>query len=41
MALGITPLLELIKRRATETDVSMKYVAFANDLGGAGDLISL
>ena len=35
-AIGITPLLELIKPPATETDV-----AFADDLGGAGDLITL
>ena len=29
-AIGITPLLELIKPHATETDVSMKHVAFAD-----------
>ena len=40
-AIGITPLLELVKPPATETDVSMKNVAFADDLGGAGDLITL
>ena len=35
-AIGITALLELIKAPATETDVSMKHVAFADDLGGGG-----
>ena len=40
-AIGITPLLELIKPHATETDVSMKRVAFAYDLRGGGDLITL
>ena len=40
-AIGITPLLELIKPHATETDVSMKHVAFAYDLRGGGDLITL
>ena len=40
-AIGITPLLELIKHHATETDVSMKHVAFAYDLRGGGDLITL
>lgn len=39
-AIGITPLLELIKPHATETDVSMRHVAFAYDLRGGGDLIT-
>ena len=39
-AIGITLLLQSIKPPATETDVSMKHVAFADDLGGAGDLIT-
>ena len=40
-AIGITPILELIKSPATETDVSVKHVAFTDDLGGAGNLITL
>ena len=40
-AIGITPLLELIQPHATETDVSMKHVAFVYDLRGGGDLITL
>ena len=39
-AIGITPLLDLIKP-ATESDTSMKHVAFADDLSGAGDLINV
>ena len=39
-AIGITPLLELIKSQ-TPGDVTMKHVAFADDLGGGGTLLEL
>ena len=39
-AIGITPLLEIIKPE-TQKDIAMKHVAFADDLGGAGELLKL
>lgn len=39
-AIDITPLLDFIKT-AMENDASMKHVAFADDLSGAGDLINV
>ena len=39
-AIGITPLLEVIKLETSE-DITMKHVAFADDMGGAGELLEL
>ena len=39
-AIGINPLLEIIKPE-TQKDIAMKHVAFADDLGGAGELLEL
>ena len=39
-AIGITPLLEMIKPESPK-DITMKHVAFADDLGGAGELLEL
>ena len=39
-AIGITPLYEMIKPESPK-DITMKHVAFADDLGGAGELLEL
>ena len=39
-AIGITPLLEILKPE-TSDETTLKHVAFADDLGGAGDLLEL
>ena len=39
-AIGITPLLEIINPEIPK-DITMKHVAFADDLGGAGELLEL
>ena len=39
-AIGITPLLEILKPETSDV-TTLKHVAFADDLGGAGDLLEL
>ena len=39
-AIGITPMLEMIKPESPK-DITMKHVAFADDLGWAGELLEL
>ena len=39
-AIGITPLLEILKPKFSDL-TTLKRVAFADDLGGAGDLLEL
>ena len=39
-AFGITPLLEIMKSESPK-GITMKHVAFADDLGGAGELLEL
>jgi len=39
-AIGIIPLFKIIKPK-TPVDITMKHVAFADDLGGAGELLEL
>ena len=39
-AIGITPLLEILKPETSDV-TTLKHMAFADDLGGAGDLLEL